>query len=67
MPAAIVVAHSTRLAFTKRTLVQASRVATCLNCAALVGLLTASATRDAALVFPRRLDAARRIARLRRL
>jgi hypothetical protein len=51
MPAAIVVAQFARLAFTKRPLVQTSHVATCINCAAIVGLLTASATRDATLVF----------------
>ncbi|MGH2886207.1 MAG: hypothetical protein ACRDPA_26505 [Solirubrobacteraceae bacterium] len=51
MPAVIVVVQLARLASTKRPLVQRSHVASCLNCAAIVGLLTFSATRDATLVF----------------
>jgi hypothetical protein len=45
------VAQFARLRFTKRPLSQTSHFATCLNCAAVIGLLTASPTRDATLVF----------------
>jgi hypothetical protein len=51
IPTVLVTAQAARLAFTKRTLSQTSHVATCLNCAAVVGLLTLSQTRDATLVF----------------
>lgn len=51
LPAGIVVAQFARLAFTKRPLVWTSHLATCVNCAVIVGLLTAAATRDATLVF----------------
>lgn len=51
MPAVIVAAQRARIAFTERPLAETSHVATCVNCAAIVGLVTISATRDATLVF----------------
>jgi hypothetical protein len=51
LPAVVVAAQSVRLLVTRRPLAQTSHLASCLNCAALVGLLTMSQTRDAALVF----------------
>ena len=51
MPAAVLVAQVARLAVTKRPLRQTNHLAYCLNCAAIAGLLTASPTRDATLVF----------------
>lgn len=51
IPAGIAVAQFARLAFTKRRLVSTSHLVTCVNCAAIVVLLTFSNTRDATLVF----------------
>lgn len=51
LPAAVVAAQLARLTFTSEQLNQTSRLAFCLNCAAVAGLLTAAATRDAMLVF----------------
>jgi hypothetical protein len=51
MPVVLLAAQVARLAFTKRTLTQTSHLASCLNCAAVAGLLTLSQTRDATLVF----------------
>lgn len=51
MPAVIVATQLGRLAFTKRTLSQTSHLASCLNCAAVAALLSASPTRNATLVF----------------
>lgn len=51
MPAVILVAHFARVAFATRRLVETRHVATCVNCAAIVGLVTFSVTRDATLVL----------------
>jgi hypothetical protein len=51
MPALVLVAQFARLGVTKRPLSQTDHLAHCLNCAVVAGLLTASATRDAMLVF----------------
>jgi hypothetical protein len=51
LPAVVLVAQVAWLAFTECALSQTSHLASCLNCAAVAGLLTISQTRDAALVF----------------
>ncbi|HTX09770.1 MAG TPA: hypothetical protein VME22_14210 [Solirubrobacteraceae bacterium] len=51
VPAVIVAAHLARLGFSTHTLGQTSHFATCVNCAAIAGLLTVSPTRNATLVF----------------
>jgi hypothetical protein len=51
LPAVVLVAQVARLAVTKRPLSQTNHLASCLNCAAVAGLLTLSQTRDATLVF----------------
>jgi hypothetical protein len=51
MPTVVLAAQVARLTITKRALSQTSHLASCLNCAAVVGLLTVSQTRDATLVF----------------
>jgi hypothetical protein len=51
LPAVLAVAQLARLSFTKRQLSQTDHLATCLNCAVVISLLVASATRNATLVF----------------
>ncbi|MGH2851929.1 MAG: hypothetical protein ACRDLP_15095 [Solirubrobacteraceae bacterium] len=51
MPVVVVGAQFARLAFTRRPLAETGHLASCVNCAAIVGLLTVSPTRDATLVF----------------
>jgi hypothetical protein len=51
MPVVLLAAQVSRLAFTNRTLTQTSHLVSCLNCAAVAGLLTLSQTRDATLGF----------------
>jgi hypothetical protein len=51
LPAVLIVAQLARLSFTRRQLNQTDHLATCLNCAVVIALLLASATRNATLVF----------------
>lgn len=51
MPAVLVATQLGRAAFTKHQLGRTDHLASCLNCAVIVGLLSAAPTRDAALVF----------------
>lgn len=51
LPAALTAAQLTRVSFTRQPLTVTGHLAACLNCAALVALVSVSATRDATLVF----------------
>jgi hypothetical protein len=51
LPAAVVATQAARLAFTRRSLTQTGRLASCVNCALLFVLLVYAPTRNATLVF----------------
>lgn len=51
LPAALMLAQLARLVFTKSPLRQTDHLTTCINCAVIIGLLVASPTRNATLVF----------------